>query len=83
MISKPAYRLKVIGYYLLSIIFLGIYYYMDNSKSLNEFLVRADEYRTDWGFGFYASVGIIKFVLLILGFSIPIILTAQLILKKG
>lgn len=55
---------------------------MDNSQELNDFLKNADTYRADWGFGFYAIVGLIKMVSLISGVTIPLVLTTMLIRQK-
>ena len=75
-------NLKILGLYVLSIALLFGYWYMDNSTELNEFLKKANRVRTDWGFGFYAMVGLIQYGLLIAGISIPIILTTLIIIEK-
>lgn len=75
-------KLKIIGLYVLSVAVLLVYWYMDNSTELNDFLKKADRVGTDWGFGFYAIVGLVQYVLLIVGLSTPIILTIILIIEK-
>ena len=55
---------------------------MDNSQDLSEFLKKADRFRTDWGFGFYAIIGLIKMTSLISGVTISLVLTIMLIRQK-
>tara|TARA_R110000868_G_scaffold279603_1_gene539671 strand:+ start:358 stop:633 length:276 start_codon:yes stop_codon:yes gene_type:complete len=75
-------KLKIVGLYVLSIAMLYGYWYLDNSTELNDFLKKADRVRSDWGFGFYAIVGLIQYGFLIAGISIPLILTTLIIIKK-
>ena len=51
---------KIIGLYIIGLLCLGLFFYMDNSQDLSAFLKKADRFRTDWGFGFYAIIGLIK-----------------------
>ena len=55
---------------------------MDNSQELKEFLEKADRFRTDWGFGFYALIGLIKMASLVVGVAIPLMLTIMLIRQR-
>jgi len=81
--EKPLNRsLKIVCFYVLSALCLGLFLYMENSQDLREFLKKADRVRADWGFGFYVSVGIIKMVSLTVGVATPLILTAFLIKHK-
>ena len=81
--TNPKYRnLKAIGFYGLSLIFLTIYWYLDNSADVNELIQKADETKATWSFGFIITFGLIKYGLLILGFGMPPILTMVLIKKK-
>ena len=73
---------EIIGLYILGLIFLGLFIYIDNSQELNDFLKKADRFRTDWGFGLYVIIGLIKMVSLISGVAIPLILTIKLIRQK-
>jgi hypothetical protein len=52
--------LKIIGFYVFSVLCLGLFFYMDNSQQLNEFLEDVARVRIDWGFEFHVIVGIIK-----------------------
>ncbi len=85
--SNPLKRtFRIIGLYIFGTLCFALFIYMDNSQDLNDFLKKADRVRTDWGFGFYLMVGLIKFVSLISGVTIPIILTIMLLrenLKKN
>jgi hypothetical protein len=49
------------------------------SLNLNEFLLKADNSRTDWGFYFFTVVGLVKMTLLIAGIGIPVILSLMLV----
>lgn len=73
---------KVVSLYLVSIVFIAAYWFMENSSKLNDFLESAHRARVDWGFGFYAIIGFIKFGLLTAGIAILITLTTTLIVKK-
>lgn len=73
---------KIVGFYIIGLICLFSFFYIDNSENLENFLKKADNFRTDLGFGFYAIIGFIKLTLLIAGISIPIILTFMLIRQK-
>jgi len=73
---------KIIGLYLFALLCLGLFFYVDNSQDLSNFLKKADRVRIDWGFGFYALVGLIKLVSLISGVTIPLILTIMLLREK-
>lgn len=73
---------KIIGLYIIGLLCLGLFIYMDNSHELNGFLKKADRVRTGWGFGFYAIVGLIKMVSLVSGVAIPLILTIMLIRQR-
>ncbi|SMO92832.1 hypothetical protein SAMN06265379_1176 [Saccharicrinis carchari] len=73
---------KIIGFYIIGLLCLGLFIYMDNSQELDDFLKKADRVRTDWGFGFYSIVGLIKMASLISGVAIPLILTIMLIRQK-
>ncbi len=73
---------KIIGLYVISLLCIGLFIYMDNSQALNDFLKKADRVRTDWSFGFYAFVGLIKMGLIISGVIIPLILTIMLIRQR-
>lgn len=73
---------KIIGLYIIGLLCLGLFFYMDNSQELSEFLKKAERFKTDWGFGFYAIVGLIKMISLISGVTIPLILTIMLIRQK-
>lgn len=73
---------KIIGLYIIGLLCLGLFFYMDNSQDLGDFLKKADRFRADWGFGFYAIVGLIKMVSLISGVTIPLVLTILLIRQK-
>jgi hypothetical protein len=76
---------KVIVYiffYIISILSLLLFYQLNTSNDLFSFLKKADNFRTDWGFGFYVIVGLVKLVSLIAGITIPIIVTTVLIKNK-
>lgn len=75
-------KLKIVGLYVLSVAMLFVYWYMDSSAELNDFLKKADRVRTDWGFGFYAIVGFVQYALIIVGVSLLIILTTLIIVKN-
>lgn len=74
--------MKIIGFYIFSALCLALFFYIDNSSDLKEHLEKTDRFRTDWGFGFYAIIGIIKLASLIVGITIPIILTIMIIREK-
>jgi hypothetical protein len=74
--------LKIVGFYFLGIICLVLYFYIDNSNELSIFLQKADRVKVNWGFGFYAIVGLLKLTSLIAGLAIPIILTFMLLRQK-
>ena len=77
--------LKIIGLYIIGLFFMVLFFYIDNSQDLTDFLQKADRYRTDWGFGLYAIIGLIKQILLISGLTIIFVLTIMLlrqIIKK-
>lgn len=74
--------LKIIGLYVFGLLCLGLFFYTDNSQELTDFMKKADRFRTDWGFGFYAIVGLIKMVSLFSGVIIPLVLTIMLIRQK-
>ncbi|MFZ6666207.1 hypothetical protein [Peijinzhouia sedimentorum] len=82
MLNSRRRTLRIVGLYFLSLLMLSIYWYMSNSTELNDFLVKSDRLRTDWGLEFYAILGLIQFGLLTVGIAIPFILTAFLVLKK-
>ena len=67
--------------YLLSIFCLILFVYINNSSELATFLKKADNFRTDWGFGFYVLIGLIKLVTIVVGLTTPIILTTMLIIQ--
>lgn len=73
---------KILGLYVLGILCLGLFFYIDNSQELSEFLEKADRFRTDWGFGFYTIIGLVKLVSLIAGIAIPLMLTIMIIRQK-
>ncbi|MBE0637090.1 MAG: hypothetical protein IH598_01050 [Bacteroidales bacterium] len=73
---------KIIGLCIIGLLCLGLFFYMDNSQDLSALLKKADRFRTDWGFGFYAIVGLIKMVSLISGVTIPFALTILIIRQK-
>lgn len=73
---------KILGLYVLGILCLGLFFYIDNSQELSEFLEKADRFRTDWGFGFYTMIGLVKLVSLIAGIAIPLMLTIMIIRQK-
>ena len=73
---------KIISLYVIGLLCLGVFFYMDNSKELSDFLNKADRFRTDWGFGFYAIAGLIKMVSLISGVLIPLVLTIMIKRQK-
>lgn len=73
---------KIISLYIIGLLCLGLFFYMDNSQELGDFLKKADRFRTDWGFGFYVIVGLIKMISLIIGVTIPLVLTIMLIRQK-
>jgi hypothetical protein len=80
--SESSINIKsTIALYALSgIMFFG-FVYMDNSDELSQFLIKADNYKTDTGFFFYALIGIIQYGLLIFGISIFGTLTFMIIKK--
>ena len=67
--------------YLISISCLILFVYINNSSELATFLKKADNFRTDWGFGFYVLIGLIKLVTILVGLTIPIVLTTMLIIQ--
>lgn len=73
---------KILGLYVLGILCLGLFFYIDNSQELSEFLEKADRFRTDLGFGFYTMIGLVKLVSLIAGIAIPLMLTIMIIRQK-
>lgn len=73
--------LRIIGLYLLGFLLLLIFFFIDNSERMNEFLMKADRVRTDWSFGFHAIVGFLQLILLVSGISIPVLLTAVLLFQ--
>jgi len=80
--NKLKRTFKIFGLYIIGLLCLGLFIYMDNSKELIDFLKKADGVRTDWGFGFYAIVGLIKMGSLISGVTIPVVLSIMLIRQK-
>lgn len=84
IISDSQKRLfRIIGLYILSVVLLYIYWSMDNSIELKEFLKKAERSGPQDALGFYAEVGLIQYGSLIAGISIPIILTTLLILNRN
>ena len=76
---------KIVVYiflYAVGILSLLLFYYIHTSTELSVFLKKADNFRTDWGFGFYAGVGLIKLFTLAVGIVTPITLTALLIKNR-
>lgn len=82
MPSLQNQKVKILALYILSLVMLAVYWYMDNSTTLNNFLKKANRVRTDSGFGFYVIVGLVKYGLMVAGILTPIILTIFLIRKK-
>jgi hypothetical protein len=72
-------KVKIVAWYLLSLLLLYFYWYMENSTELYDFLQKADRARVDWAFEFYAWVGLVQYTCLVAGVLIPIILTGFLI----
>jgi hypothetical protein len=72
-------KLKNIRLYVLGPFCLGMYFLIHRSLNLNEFLLKADNSRTDWGFYFFTVVGLVKMTLLIAGIGIPVILSLMLV----
>ena len=75
-------NLKVIVAYIIGILCLTLFFVMDNSTELNEFLEKAERSRTDWAFGTFAITGLIQYGLLTIGIAVITILTALLIKRK-
>jgi len=73
---------KIIGLYIIGLLCLGLFFYLNNSQDLSDFVKKADRFRTDWGFGFYAIIGLIKMASLISGVTISLVLTIMLIRQK-
>ena len=73
---------KIISLYVIGLLCLGLFIYIENSKELIDFLKKADRYRVDWGLGFYSIVGLIKMVSLISGVTILIVPTIMIIRNK-
>jgi len=76
-------KAKLVGIFLLSALMLWLYWCMDNSVELSEFLKKTDRRGAPSGLAFYAIIGLTKYTLLIAGISTPIILTALLLKKSG
>jgi len=74
--------LRIIALYLTGLICLGLFFFIHCSNDLAEFLTDADQFRADWGFGFYVAIGVIKIVLLVAGITIPLVLTVLLLRRK-
>jgi uncharacterized membrane protein (UPF0182 family) len=72
-------KLKIIGLYVLGLFCLGMYFLIHHSPSVNEFLIKADNFGIDLGFYFYTVVGLVKMTLLIAGIGIPVILSLILV----
>jgi len=78
-------RIKIIVFYILGVLLIGLYLYMDSSAELWAFVEKADRVRTDAGFTMYVTVGIIQFTALVAGVTIIATLTFHLVkelLKK-
>ena len=75
-------KLKIVGIYLIGIACLTLYFVMENSANLDEFLGKAERSRADWAFGTFAITGLIQYGLLTIGIAIIGTLTALLIRKK-
>jgi len=72
--TSPKYsKLKAIGFYGLSLIFLITYWYLNNSSDVDELIDKADKTKATWSFGFIVTFGLVKYGLLILGLGIPLI----------
>ena len=74
--------LRIIGLYLLGFLLLLIFFLIDNSERMNEFLMKVDRVRTDWSFGFHALVGLLQLILLVSGIALPVLLTAVLLFQR-
>ena len=72
-------RIKIIRGYVLAIVFLYSYYWIETSSSVQEFVEKSKNGRIDWAFGIASVIGIAQFALLIAGISIIVILTFFLI----
>ncbi len=79
---KNKQYLKILGLYTISIFCIITYFLLSNSESIIEFNQKADNYRIDYGFFFFILTGLVKYVLLLIGISVPIILTFLLLKKK-
>lgn len=75
-------NLKVIVAYIIGILCLALFFVMDNSTELNEFLEKAERSRADWAFGTFAITGLIQYGSLTIGIAVITILTALLIKRK-
>lgn len=75
-------NLKVIVAYIIGILCLTLFFVMDNSTELNEFLGKVERSRADWAFGTFAITGFIQYGLLTIGIAVITILTALLINRK-
>ena len=54
---------------------------MENSNSLNDFLEKADNHRTDYGFGFFFVLGLLKYAFLLGGIAIPLLLSSLIFIR--
>ena len=79
---KNKQYLKTLGLYIISIFCIITYFLLSNSESIVKFNQKADNYRIDYGFLFFILTGFVKYGLLLIGISIPIILTFLLLKKK-
>ena len=82
MFNNSSKTLRIIALYLPGLICLVLFFFIHCSNDLAEFLTDASQFRADWGFGFYAAIGVIKLVLLVAGITIPCVLTVLLLRRK-
>ena len=60
---------RIIGLYFAGFLFLAIYFYIDSSAELGDFLRKADRVKKDAGFGFTLVIGFFKLVSLAAGIA--------------
>jgi len=73
--------LKIISFYLIGLLCIACYYWLDNSSLIPELVEKADKYRYS-GFPIFLITGLFKYGLLVSGLGIIIMLSFLLIKKQ-